>query len=29
MLYDPTEHLPAKLSDEVLERILKIDGKTE
>jgi hypothetical protein len=21
MLYDPTEHLPAKLSDEVLSRI--------
>ncbi len=26
MLYDPTEHLPAKISDEVLERIRKIDG---
>ena len=29
MLYDPTEHLPAKISDEVLERIRKIDGKAE
>jgi hypothetical protein len=29
MLYDPTEHLPAKISDEVLERIRKIDGKEE
>lgn len=27
MMYDPTEHLPAKISDEVLERIKKIDGK--
>jgi len=27
MLYDPTEHLPAKISDEVLERIRKIDGE--
>ena len=26
MLYDPEEHLPAKLSKEVLERIRKIDG---
>ena len=26
MLYDPEEHLPAKLSNEVLERIRKIDG---
>lgn len=26
MLYDPEEHLPAKLSKEVLERIKKIDG---
>ena len=25
MMYDPTEHLPAKLSDEVLERIKKIE----
>ena len=29
MLYDPTEHLPAKIPDEVIERIRKIDGKTE
>ena len=27
MLYDPTEHLPAKIPDEVIERIKKIDGK--
>lgn len=27
MLYDPEEHLPAKLSPEVLERIRRIDGK--
>ena len=27
MLYDPTEHLPAKIPDEVIERIRKIDGK--
>lgn len=27
MLYDPEEHLPAKLSPEVIERIKKIDGK--
>ena len=27
MLYDPTEHLPAKISDEVLARIRQIDGK--
>ena len=27
MLYDPTEHLPAKIPDEVIERINKIDGK--
>ena len=26
MLYDPEEHLPAKLTPEVLERIHKIDG---
>ena len=29
MLYDPTEHLPAKIPDEVLERIRKIDGKED
>ena len=29
MLYDPTEHLPAKISDEVLERIRKIDSNYE
>ena len=29
MLYDPTEHLPAKISDDVLARIRKIDGKEE
>lgn len=28
MLYDPTEHLPAKIPEEVLERIRKIDGKS-
>ncbi len=28
MLYDPEEHLPAKLSKEVIERIRKIDGTT-
>ena len=27
MLYDPTEHLPAKIPDDVIERIRKIDGK--
>lgn len=27
MLYDPEEHLPAKLSPDVIERIKKIDGK--
>ena len=27
MLYDPEEHLPAKISDEVLARIRQIDGK--
>ena len=27
MLYDPTEHLPAKIPDEVIERINRIDGK--
>ena len=27
MLYDPEEHLPAKLSPEVIERIKKIDEK--
>lgn len=27
MLYDPEEHLPAKLSDSVLERIRQIDGQ--
>ena len=26
MLYDPTEHLPAKIPDEVIERIRKIEG---
>ena len=29
MLYDPTEHLPAKIPDEVIERIRQIDGKEE
>ena len=29
MLYDPTEHLPAKISDEVLERIRRIDAINE
>lgn len=28
MLYDPEEHLPAKIPDEVLERISKIDKGT-
>lgn len=27
MLFDPEEHLPAKLTPDVLERIKKIDGK--
>lgn len=27
MLYDPTEHLPAKIPDDVIKRIRKIDGK--
>ncbi|MDD6552351.1 MAG: GNAT family N-acetyltransferase [Prevotellaceae bacterium] len=27
MLYDPEEHLPAKLPKDVIERIKKIDGK--
>ena len=27
MLFDPEEHLPAKIPEEVLERIRKIDGK--
>ena len=27
MLYDPEEHLPAKLPQEVLDRINKIDKK--
>ena len=26
MLYDPTEHLPAKIPDEVIERIQRIDA---
>lgn len=26
MMFDPVEHLPVKLSDEVLERIARIDG---
>jgi GNAT superfamily N-acetyltransferase len=29
MLFDPTEHLPAKISDEVLERIKAIDENVE
>lgn len=28
MLYDPTEHLPAKIPQDVIERIARIDGKT-
>lgn len=28
MLYDPEEHLPAKIPEEVLERIRKIDSET-
>ncbi len=27
MLYDPTEHLPASIPDDVLERIKELDGK--
>ena len=27
MLFDPAEHLPAKIPDDVLERIRKIDGQ--
>ena len=27
MLYDPEEHLPAKIPDDVLQRIRSIDGK--
>lgn len=27
MLYDPEEHLPAKISKEVLDRIKRIDGQ--
>ncbi len=27
MMYDPTEHLPASLSKDVLERIKELDGK--
>ena len=26
MLFDPDEHLPAKISPEVMERIRRIDG---
>ena len=26
MLFDPTEHLPAKIPEEVIERIRKIDS---
>ena len=29
MLFDPAEHLPAKIPDEVIERIRKIDGKAK
>jgi hypothetical protein len=29
MLFDPKEHLPAKIPPEVLERIRKIDGKNK
>lgn len=29
MMYDPEEHLPAKLTDDVLERIRKIDSSGE
>ena len=27
MLFDPEEHLPAKLPEEVMQRIRRIDGK--
>ncbi len=29
MLYDPEEHLPAKIPQDVIERINKLDGKTK
>lgn len=29
MLYDPTEHLPVKLTDDVLRRIREIEGKDD
>jgi hypothetical protein len=29
MLFDPTEHLPAKIPEEVIERIKRIDKKNE
>ena len=29
MLYDPDEHLPARIPADVIDRIKKIDGKTE
>ena len=29
MLFDPTEHLPAKIPEEVIERIRRIDGNEE
>ena len=29
MLYDPDEHLPTRIPADVIERIRKIDGKTE
>jgi len=29
MLYDPEEHLPAKLPQEVIERINKIDKRNQ
>ena len=29
MLYDPEEYLPAKIPADVLERIRKIDGKSQ
>ncbi len=29
MLYDPEEHLPAKIPQEVIERINQLDGKTK
>jgi hypothetical protein len=28
MLYDPEEHLPAKIPEEVIERIKKLDSPT-